>query len=143
MAVSYTHVTYPLSYTHVAYPLSYTHVTYPLQSLHLSLSYTHTPHFPSLSPSVSLSLSSHASFLYLSLSLCRSPSNSLSLSRALSLHAHTEGFVGMSYTHFDRVQDVVSYMADASLRPAIDFVEAIGLSLCINVCVGLQVGDKE
>jgi len=52
----------------------------------------------------------------------------------------TEGFVGMSYTHFDRVQDVVSYMADASLRPAIDFVEAIGYSPSSFVaCEGMEV----
>jgi FAD/FMN-containing dehydrogenase len=28
----------------------------------------------------------------------------------------TSGYVAMTYTHFDRVEDLVSYMADAELR---------------------------
>jgi len=52
----------------------------------------------------------------------------------------TSGYVAMTYTHFDRVEDLVSYMADAELRPNADFVEGIGYSPSSFVaCEGMEV----
>ena len=49
-------------------------------------------------------------------------------------------YVAMAYTHFDRVQDLMSYMADAEERTGVDFIEGIGYSPSSFVaCEGVEV----
>lgn len=49
-------------------------------------------------------------------------------------------YVAMAYTHFDRVSDLMSYLAEANERPTTDFIEGIGYSPSSFVaCEGMEV----